>query len=105
MKAALDAQNDEPQDGENGRKRYRGETCCMCSKQLPHLGTFLYAADNYSHDDGSHKARGHCEQVCRDQCHWKGNGRFLGCYDEDHIRSVNRQHGWHIWEERQGEIC
>merc|ERR1719384_827385 len=29
---------------------YTGETCCMCSLQIPHLGTLLYAAADYDHN-------------------------------------------------------
>jgi len=112
IKAALEAENaSAPQDdsGEDGRTRYWGETCCMCSLRLPHLGTLLYAAGDYNHDFGSHNARWHCQHVCREQCRWTGNGGYLGCYDESHIQSVNRRYGhrrgWNIWEERHGDIC
>merc|ERR1712087_617228 len=113
IKAALDAENATQivsgKGGKDGRMWYRGETCCMCSLRLPHLGTLLYAAGDYDHNWGSHNALWHCNSVCRTQCRWMGSGRYLGCYDESHIRAVNRRYsharGWYIWQERRGDIC
>jgi len=113
---------DDSRRRDDGRRRYDddrrrrgdnhgvvGETCCMCSHGLAHLGTLLYAADDYAHNYGSHNARWHCMQVCEHQCDWMGAGRMLGCYDERHIIQVNNRyahrHGWNIWQESHGNIC
>lgn len=98
--------NDSRRRGHHGND---GETCCMCSNPLEHLGTLLYAAGDYDHDFGAHNARWHCEHVCQQQCDWMGHGRMFGCYDEDHIIQVNNNYlhrsGWNIWQETHGNIC
>lgn len=118
FKAALDEHKTEhnpEQAQENADGQSRGwpwspsETCCMCSIELPHLGSLLYAAEDYDHDHGSHDAHWECQQSCRQQCRWRGHGDFFGCYDENHIRQMNNRyehrHGWSIWQERRGHIC
>jgi hypothetical protein len=81
----------------------------MCKKNLDHLGTLLYAAGDYDHNWGSRNAMQHCQDVCREQCEWMGEGRYFGCYDEDHIISMNERYGhragWNIWQESHGNIC
>jgi hypothetical protein len=71
----------------------RGETCCMCSA---HFGrkTLLYSAEDYDHSYGNHNAMWHC----MNECEWKCNGNWhhghkFGCYDEQHLRSMNSHFG------------
>jgi len=98
-----------PEGQSRGWPWSRSETCCMCSYDLRHLGTLLYAAEDYDHDEGAHNAQWQCQQSCRDQCNYRGKGDFFGCYDENHLRQMQRdyghEHGFQIWQEKKGHIC
>merc|ERR1712187_981775 len=70
-----------------------GETCCMCSVQNG-WSTLLYSAEDYHHFFGGHDAKWRCLHDCPRRCEsdWH-HGRYFGCYDEEHLREMDRMYG------------
>merc|ERR1712176_1654752 len=86
-----------------------GETCCMCSVQNGWT-TLLYSAEDYHHFFGGHDAKWRCFHDCPSRCEsdWH-HGRYFGCYDEDHLKTMDRMYGhrsgYEIYYGHFGDLC
>ena len=86
-----------------------GETCCMCSVQNG-WSTLLYSAEDYHHFFGGHDAKWRCLHDCPRRCEsdWH-HGRYFGCYDEEHLREMDRMYGhrsgYQLYYGHFGDLC